>query len=115
MTTAQAPPPTKTADLKVEELKKEYPTPREPLTLLKILGTLDTPTSGRFHLAGTDPFSLSPTDLARFRSQSIGFVFQDHHLLPQLSALENVLIPKLALGKTTTADAQRASDLLAKV
>jgi lipoprotein-releasing system ATP-binding protein len=130
------------ADLSVTELKKEYPTPREPLvvlrgvsltlspghrlaivgfsgsgksTLLNILGTLDTPTSGQVHLANTNPFSLSPTQLARFRSQSIGFVFQDHHLLPQLSAQENVLIPKLALGKTTTADAQRASDLLAKV
>jgi lipoprotein-releasing system ATP-binding protein len=130
------------ADLIVTELRKEYPTPTQPLvvlrgvsltlspghrlailgpsgsgksTLLNILGTLDTPTSGRVQLASTDPFSLSPTDLARFRSRSIGFVFQDHHLLPQCTALENVMIPKLALGKTTAADAQRASDLLAKV
>ena len=130
-------------DLRVIELRKQYPTPREPLvvlkgvsltlapgqrlavvgpsgsgksTLLNILGTLDTPTSGRVRLAGVDPFALSPDELAGFRSKSIGFVFQDHHLLPQCTALENVLLPRLAReGKTTTADAQRASDLLAKV
>jgi lipoprotein-releasing system ATP-binding protein len=129
--------------LRVVELRKEYPTPTQPLvvlravgltlspgerlavvgpsgsgksTLLNILGTLDTPTSGRVSLAGLDPFSLGSNELARFRSQSIGFVFQDHHLLPQCTAMENVLLPKLAIeGRTTPADAQRASDLLARV
>jgi lipoprotein-releasing system ATP-binding protein len=128
--------------LSVAGLRKEYPTPAQPLvvlrgvnltlspgerlavlgpsgsgksTLLNILGTLDSPTAGRVALAGVDPLSLSPDELARFRSRSIGFVFQDHHLLPQCTALENVLLPKLALGKTTAPDARRASDLLARV
>ncbi len=64
-------------------------------TLLHILGTLDRPTAGRVTLDGTDPFALSEPDLAAFRNRRIGFVFQDHHLLPQCSVLENVLIPSL--------------------
>ena len=67
-------------------------------TLLYILGTLDQPSSGHVTLDSVDPFTLSPSDLARFRSRSIGFVFQDHHLLPQLSVSENVLLPALATG-----------------
>ena len=65
-------------------------------TLLNILGTLEPPTSGRVLLDNCDPFALSERGLARFRNQSVGFVFQEHHLLPQCSVLENVLIPTLA-------------------
>src|SRR5262245_23886549 len=65
-------------------------------TLLHILGTLDTPSSGRVRLAEKDPFALPEPELADFRNRNIGFVFQDHHLLPQCSVLENVLIPTLA-------------------
>jgi len=64
-------------------------------TLLHILGTLDSPTSGTVRLDGTSPFGLNERDLAKFRNRRIGFVFQDHHLLPQCSVLENVLIPTL--------------------
>src|SRR5437763_13774627 len=64
-------------------------------TLLHILGTLDRPTSGSVRLDGQDPFALSESALADFRNRHIGFVFQDHHLLPQCSVLENVLIPTL--------------------
>ncbi len=65
-------------------------------TLLNILGTLEPPTEGRVLLDGCDPFSLPPRELARFRNRSVGFIFQDHHLLPQCSVLENVLLPTLA-------------------
>ena len=128
--------------LQVTNLHKEYPTPTTPLivlrginfalnpgdslailgpsgsgpsTLLNILGTLDTPTQGTVTLNGANPFDLSAADLARFRSHNIGFVFQDHHLLPQCTALENILITKLANGKVTADDEARAKELLAKV
>jgi lipoprotein-releasing system ATP-binding protein len=108
--------------LSVRDLSKEYPTRSGPLsilrgvnlsldrgealavmgpsgsgksTLLHILGTLDRPTNGSVSLEGTDPFALAEPDLAAFRNRRIGFVFQDHHLLPQCSVLENVLIPTL--------------------
>jgi len=64
-------------------------------TLLSILGTLDSPTSGSVELDGQNPFTLAEPDLARFRNERIGFVFQDHCLLPQCTVLENVLIPTL--------------------
>ncbi len=64
-------------------------------TLLNILGTLEPPTSGRVSIDGCDPFSLRGDELAAFRNRHVGFVFQDHHLLPQCSAMENVLIPTL--------------------
>src|SRR5437868_970383 len=64
-------------------------------TLLHILGTLDQPTSGDVQIDGKDPFTLAERDLADFRNRHIGFVFQDHYLLPQCSVLENVLIPTL--------------------
>jgi lipoprotein-releasing system ATP-binding protein len=67
-------------------------------TLLYILGTLERPTSGSVRLAGKDPFALPERDLADFRNCHVGFVFQDHHLLPQCSVLENVLVPTLAGG-----------------
>jgi lipoprotein-releasing system ATP-binding protein len=65
-------------------------------TLLQILGALDRPTTGTVRLGDQEPFSLNDDALARFRNRRIGFVFQDHHLLPQCSVLENVLIPTLA-------------------
>ena len=64
-------------------------------TLLYILGALEPPTTGTVTLGGVNPFSLSPKDLAAFRNKEIGFVFQDHCLLPQCSVLENVLVPTL--------------------
>ncbi|MCO6437898.1 MAG: ABC transporter ATP-binding protein [Phycisphaerae bacterium] len=65
-------------------------------TLLNILGTLEPPTSGSVTIAGENPFALGESALARFRNRRVGFVFQEHHLLPQCSALENVLLPTLA-------------------
>jgi lipoprotein-releasing system ATP-binding protein len=64
-------------------------------TLLHIVGTLDSPTRGRVVLDDVNPFDLKERDLAAFRNRHIGFVFQDHHLLPQCTVLENVLIPTL--------------------
>ena len=125
--------------LTVNKLCKEFPTPTEPLrvlsevdlamnvgenlaiigpsgcgksTLLHIIGTLDSPTSGSVHLDEADPFSFPPKKLAAFRNQKIGFVFQEHYLLPQLSAIENVLVPCLAHGRTTSEQVERATQLL---
>ena len=108
--------------LKVENISKEYPTPRGTLkilsdislslnsgdavsimgpsgsgksTLLYILGALEPPSSGTVSLDGRNPFQLNPYELAGFRNKEIGFVFQDHCLLPQCSVLENVLMPTL--------------------
>ena len=64
-------------------------------TLLNIVGTLDRPTSGRVEIFGADPFALTERQLARFRNLTVGFIFQAHHLLPQCSILENVLLPSL--------------------
>jgi lipoprotein-releasing system ATP-binding protein len=83
-------------------------------TLLYIVGGLDRPTSGRVTLDGVDPHALSPNDLAAFRNRAIGFVFQDHCLLPQCSVLENVLAPTIVTG-TTADDITTAKDLLARV
>jgi len=68
-------------------------------TFLHILGTLDEPTTGNIDLKGVDPFQLSPTELAEFRNRHIGFIFQDHFLLPQLSVWQNTLVPALALHR----------------
>jgi lipoprotein-releasing system ATP-binding protein len=116
--------------LEVSHVAKEYPTPRGPLpvltdvsfslaageaavimgpsgsgksSLLYILGAMEPPTSGTIRLAGQDPFALTPTALARYRNTEIGFVFQDHCLLPQCSVLENVLVPTL-VGKSRSID-----------
>jgi lipoprotein-releasing system ATP-binding protein len=67
-------------------------------TLLYILGTLEPPTAGTVTLDGRDPFRLPEADLARFRNRQVGFVFQDHCLLPQCTVLENVLTPTLVSG-----------------
>ena len=130
------------ADLVVEEIAREFATRGEPLvvlrnasftinageslailgpsgsgksTLLHILGTLDRPTGGKVMLDGVDPFQLHEPELAKFRNEQIGFVFQDHHLLPQLSVLENILVPAVANGAATSLQAQRAKTLIDRV
>jgi len=129
-------------ELVVDNIVKEYPTPGTPLrvldgvslrlergdnvaivgpsgsgksTLLSILGTLDPPTAGTVHLAGQNPFELDETALAHFRSRQIGFVFQEHHLLPQCTVLENVLVPFLADGVASHLDERHAKQLLDRV
>jgi len=121
--------------LQVSNVSKQYPTPRGPLqvlsdvtlalspgdaaaitgpsgsgksSLLYILGALEPPSSGTVTLGGRDPFALSANGLADFRNAEVGFVFQDHCLLPQCSVLENVLVPTLvgaveAAGEDTAA------------
>ncbi|MCL2648399.1 MAG: ABC transporter ATP-binding protein [Phycisphaerales bacterium] len=85
-------------------------------TLLNIIGSLDSATSGSVRLDTIDITSLSPNDAATYRSKNVGFVFQDHHLLPQLTGLENVLLPSLAIQSRDRKVAyQRASDLLERV
>jgi lipoprotein-releasing system ATP-binding protein len=128
--------------LHVENVTKQFPTRGEPLvvlrgisldldagqnvavmgpsgsgksTLLNILGTLEPPTSGRVLLDGVDPGTLDEPSLAALRNRKIGFVFQDHYLLPQCSVLENVLIPTIAAGATRPETVQRARDLLQRV
>ena len=81
-------------------------------TLLQIIGALDRPDSGTVQLDGEDPFSLSENDLAAWRNQRIGFVFQDHHLLPQLTVMENVLVPTLAGHSSGDESQARATELL---
>ena len=129
-------------DLAVENVVKEFPTRGEPLvvlrgatlslsagenlailgpsgsgksTLLYIIGTLDQATSGRVELQGQDTSKLGEPQLADFRNQRIGFVFQDHHLLPQCSLLENVLLPTIANGAASTEAVARAKMLLDRV
>lgn len=130
------------SDLIVNNIAKEYPTRGEPLvvlrdaslelsagenvailgpsgcgksTLLHILGTLDEPTAGTVVLQDQDPFKLREPQLAEFRNRNIGFIFQDHHLLPQLSVLENVLVPALADGSPSQDKVERARDLIERV
>ncbi len=130
------------ADLIVERVVKQYATRTEPLvvlngvslelsagqnmailgpsgsgksTLLHVIGTLDRPTEGRVSFDDQDPYLLSEPKLARFRNRHIGFIFQEHYLLPQLSVLENVLIPTLAEGRPSEAVCRRARDLLGRV
>jgi lipoprotein-releasing system ATP-binding protein len=81
-------------------------------TLLYILGALEPPTSGEVTLAGTNPFSLKERDLAAFRNKQVGFIFQDHCLLPQCSALENVLTPTLVAAKQNGTYEKTARGLL---
>ncbi len=83
-------------------------------TLLHILGALEPPTRGRVRIGGRDPFALNEAELARFRNRYVGFIFQDHHLLPQCSALENVLVPTLVERGAGDVLA-RAKALLARV
>jgi ABC-type antimicrobial peptide transport system, ATPase component len=128
--------------LDVRNVTKDYPTPRGALTvlagaslslapgdaaaimgpsgsgkstLLYILGALETPTSGSVSLGGQDPFALDERALAEFRNAHVGFIFQDHCLLPQCSVLENVLVPALVHPRHAADGAQftsRAHELL---
>ena len=85
-------------------------------TVLNLLGTLDLPDSGTLSFEGRDLTKLSAKELAAFRNRQIGFIFQQHHLLPQCSVLENVLLPTLADAKRAPADAEaRARALLDRV
>lgn len=81
-------------------------------TLLQILGTLSAPDSGTVLLDGVDPFSLKDRLLSAFRNAKIGFVYQFHHLLPEFSALENVMVPGLIAGKSEKQARERALELL---
>ncbi len=128
--------------LEAKNLTKQYPTPRGPIpilsgitlslthgdavsimgpsgsgksTLLYILGALEPPTSGEVYLDGRNPFLLKEKELAAFRNKQIGFMFQDHCLLPQCSVLENVLIPTLVAEKRNGAYEETARKLLEDV
>ena len=128
--------------LEATNLTKEYPSPRGPIpilsdvslsltrgdavsimgpsgsgksTLLYILGALEPPTSGVVTLDGRNPFLLKERALAAFRNKEIGFVFQDHCLLPQCSVLENVLTPTLVAGERSGGYEDSARTLLADV
>jgi lipoprotein-releasing system ATP-binding protein len=84
-------------------------------TLLAIIGGLEEPTAGRVRLDGVDPFAGDAVARAAFRNRRIGFVFQEHHLLPGCSALDNVVLPALATGRVPAEVAARACRLLERV
>lgn len=84
-------------------------------TLMHILGTLDRPTSGTVLYAGQDVFEWDEGELARFRNRTIGFVFQFHHLLPELTALENVMMPALIQGMRRKQAAAVAREILGEL
>jgi lipoprotein-releasing system ATP-binding protein len=84
-------------------------------TFLQILGTLDLPTSGSIRFDGEELTTMGPTRLAEFRNQRIGFVFQFHHLLPEFTALENVMMPALIQRVPIATARQRAKDILGRV
>ncbi len=84
-------------------------------TLLHLIGTLDKPSSGTIKINDKDPFAMPEPQLAKFRNQVIGFIFQDHHLLPQYSVLENVLIPTMAFKRHNGDAEKRAQGLLESV
>jgi lipoprotein-releasing system ATP-binding protein len=84
-------------------------------TLLQLLGTLDRPNAGEVTLDGINPFQLSPKELANFRNQKIGFIFQFHQLLPEFTALENVMMPALIGGMSTGDAKKRGMELLERL
>jgi lipoprotein-releasing system ATP-binding protein len=84
-------------------------------TLLHVLGTIDAPTSGKIFFDGVDLALLNPSQLASFRNRSIGFVFQFHHLLPEFTALENVMMPALIQRKNRQEAESRAAEVLQSV
>ncbi len=81
-------------------------------TLLNIIGTLDRPTSGQVTIAGVPTAGMKAKDLAALRNETIGFIFQFHHLLPEFTALENVLMPARIKGAVTKATRDRARELM---
>jgi lipoprotein-releasing system ATP-binding protein len=83
-------------------------------TFLYAMGALEPPTAGTVTLDGEDPYKMDANKLAAFRNRKIGFVFQDHHLLPQCNVIENVLIPTLVAPPDSSAES-RARDLLEQV
>ena len=110
----------KDIDLKVDKGKSLVivgPSGSGKSTLLNIIGALDRPTLGRVLLGGQDLAGLDETELARIRNKQIGFVFQLHHLLPQCTVFENVLVPTLAdNGRPPASELrERATDLLERV
>jgi len=84
-------------------------------TLLYIMGTLESPTSGKLEIEGKSPLGLSPKELAGFRQQHVGFIFQEHHLLPHCTVWENVLFPLVATNGVNELAEQRAEQLLERV
>ncbi|MGB7062480.1 MAG: ABC transporter ATP-binding protein [Candidatus Zixiibacteriota bacterium] len=84
-------------------------------TLLHILGALDRPTKGKVRLDSTDVFALSDKKLAHLRNKTVGFVFQFHHLLPEFSALENVMMPRLIAGEDISLIREKAEGFLSEV
>ena len=84
-------------------------------TLLHIMGSLDEPTVGKVYFRGKDVFAMTETERSRFRNRHIGFVFQSHHLLPEFSALENVMMPGLIAGRSAAALTSEAKDILGEV
>ncbi|MBS1492292.1 MAG: ABC transporter ATP-binding protein [Bacteroidetes bacterium] len=81
-------------------------------TLLHLIGTLDTPDSGKIFFDGTDVYAMKEKELSKFRNSKIGFIFQFHHLLPEFTAIENVMIPSMVAGKE---DRAKAAELLKEV
>ncbi|MBR1990711.1 MAG: ABC transporter ATP-binding protein [Bacteroidales bacterium] len=81
-------------------------------TLLHLIGTLDKPDKGKVLIDGTDLYTLSDKELAAYRNQNIGFVFQFHHLLPEFTAAENVALPAMIAGKSKAEAMKRAEELL---
>ncbi len=84
-------------------------------TLLNMIGLLDTPTSGQIILKGIDVTAARPNERARLRNKELGFVFQYHHLIPEFSALENVMMPMLIAGKSNAEAREKARELLVSV
>jgi len=84
-------------------------------TLLNMIGLLDTPSSGRIFLKSIDVSRASPDERARLRNRELGFVFQYHHLIPEFSALENVMMPMLIAGKSKAEAKERSRELLVSV
>ena len=84
-------------------------------TLLHIMGALDRPTTGSVRIDGVDVFELPDAGVAAFRNRTIGFVFQFHHLMRELSAMENVMMPCLIAGRSRSEARERATELLGRV
>ncbi len=139
--TIESPRPSSATAISARSVSKSYPTRSGPLTILReieltvfssetvaivgpsgsgkstllsILGTLEPPTGGELKIGDINPIALPPDKIADFRNRSIGFVFQDHYLLPQLTVWENVLLPTLA-GAAAARAPERADSLIERV